>query len=88
MRELVMAGAGIARLGLFHVTEDIAAGRLVALLEDYNPGDLELIHAIHIGGGHVPRRVRAFIDYLAESLAGSLLFSAKPHPPRKSPASS
>ena len=25
MRELVMAGAGIARLGLFHVTEDIAA---------------------------------------------------------------
>ena len=88
MRQLVLAGAGIARLGLYHVAEDIAAGRVVALLEDHNPGDLELIHAIHVGGGHVPRRVRAFIEYLAHSLAESPLFSAPPHPHRKSPASS
>jgi DNA-binding transcriptional LysR family regulator len=69
MRQMAIAGLGIARLGRFHVAADIEAGTLVPLLEDYNPGDLELMHAVHVGGGHVPRRVRVFIDYLAERLA-------------------
>jgi hypothetical protein len=60
---------------------------LVALLETYNPGDLELIHAIHIGGGHVPRRVRAFIDYMAEALAGSPLFAESRGKPTSKPPS-
>jgi hypothetical protein len=29
------------------------------------------MHAAHVGGGHVPRRVRVFIDYLAERLVAS-----------------
>jgi DNA-binding transcriptional LysR family regulator len=69
MKHLTMAGAGIARLGLFHVCDDIKAGRLVPLLEKFNPGDLELIHAVHLGGGPVPHRIRAFIDFMAERLA-------------------
>jgi DNA-binding transcriptional LysR family regulator len=69
MRQLTLAGVGIARLGVFHVAADIKAGTLVPLLEKFNPGDLELIHAVYVGGGHVPRRVRAFIDHLAEGLA-------------------
>jgi DNA-binding transcriptional LysR family regulator len=69
MRHLTLAGAGIARLGLFHVCDDIKAGRLVPLLEKFNPGDLELIHAVHVGGGPVSHRVRAFIDFMAERLA-------------------
>jgi DNA-binding transcriptional LysR family regulator len=73
MKQLVLAGVGIARLGLFHVQNDIAAGRLVPLLEEWNPGDLELIHAIHVGGGPVPHRVRAFIEHMAEELKGSPL---------------
>ena len=36
-----MALLGLVRLGAFHVAEDITAGRLVPLLETYNPGDLE-----------------------------------------------
>jgi DNA-binding transcriptional LysR family regulator len=68
MRQLALAGAGIARLGLFHVAADIAAGALVPILEAYNPGDPELIHAVHIGGGQVPHRVRVFIDYMVEVL--------------------
>ena len=71
MRQMVLAGAGIARLGLFHVAEDIVAGRLVALLEPWNRGDLEYVHAVYVGGGKVPRRVRAFIDYLTARMAGS-----------------
>lgn len=69
MKHLALAGAGIARLALFHVADDIKAGRLVALLEKFNPGDLEFVHAVHLGGGPVPHRVRAFIDFMVETLS-------------------
>jgi DNA-binding transcriptional LysR family regulator len=75
MRQAALAGVGVARLGLFHVADAIEAGQLVLLLERYNPGDLEMIHAIYLGGGHVPGRVRAFIDHIAETVAGSRLFN-------------
>ncbi|WP_437319612.1 LysR family transcriptional regulator [Sorangium sp. So ce385] len=71
MRQMALAGVGIARLGLFHVAADLEAGALVPLLEPYNPGDLELISAVYVGGGQVPRRVRAFIDHMLEVLARS-----------------
>ena len=46
---------------------DIAAGRLLALLEAYNPDDSEDVHAVLVGqGGHAPLRVRVFLDFLAE----------------------
>ncbi|MDB5632573.1 MAG: LysR family transcriptional regulator [Tardiphaga sp.] len=67
MQRLAVAGAGLARLARFHVDHDIEAGRLVPVLEDFNPGDLEAIHAVFLGhGGQLPARVRAFLDYLVE----------------------
>ena len=66
MRLLVLTGLGISRLSLFHIGPDIEAGRLVPVLEAYNPGDTESIHAVYVGGGHLPARVRAFLDYLVE----------------------
>ncbi len=67
MQRLVVAGMGLARLTRFHVRTDIDAGRLVPVLEDFNPGDLEAIHAVFVGhGGQLPARVRAFLDYLVE----------------------
>jgi DNA-binding transcriptional LysR family regulator len=68
VRQMALAGAGIARLGRFHVAADIEAGALVPVLEAFNPGDLEMVHAVYVGGGQVPRRVRAFIDHVAENL--------------------
>ena len=68
LKQLVLQGAGIARLADFHIEQDLAAGQLVALLEPYNPGDIEEIHALFIGGGSVPGRVRAFIDFMVEHL--------------------
>lgn len=66
-RRLALAGVGLARLALFHVGPDIGAGRLQTVLEDFNPGDAEDVHAVFVGqGGRLPSRVRAFIDYLAE----------------------
>jgi len=74
-RQLAVEGLGIARLGRFHVVEDIAAGRLVPLLDAFDSQDMELIHAIYVGGGgEVPGRVRAFIAHMAEVMAHSPLF--------------
>lgn len=69
MQKLAAAGAGLARLARFHVDADIKAGRLVTVLEDFNPGDLEPIHAVFVGhGGQLPARVRALLDYLVENV--------------------
>jgi len=67
LRHLALSGCGLARLAGFTVRDDIAAGRLVPVLERLNPGDREAFHAIHIGqGGPLPSRVRALLDFLAE----------------------
>ena len=64
-----VAGLGLVRLAAFQVRDDIAAGRLVAVLEDFNPGDLEEFHAVFVGqGGHLPSRVRALLDFLVENV--------------------
>lgn len=66
LRHLALAGAGLARLAEFAVREDIRAGRLLTVLEELNPGDLEDIHAVFLGqGGALPARVRAVLDFLA-----------------------
>lgn len=68
-RQLAVAGIGLARLGRFHVEAEIAAGRLVTVLDEFNPGDIEVIHAVYLGqGGFVPARMRAFIDFLARNV--------------------
>lgn len=67
MRVLTLEGVGISRLARFHVGRDIEKGRLVPLLESYNPGDTEPVHAVFIGPGKkLPTRVRAVLDFLYE----------------------
>lgn len=66
--QLAQQGVGIARVGSFHVDDDIAAGRLVRLLDAFNPGDTEDVHALFVGGASMPRRIRVFVDYLVERL--------------------
>lgn len=64
VRQMAIAGGGIARHGHFHVASDIRAGRLVEVLADYNPGDGEDIHALYAAEDRTAARVRAFLDYL------------------------
>ena len=66
--QLAVDGVGITRVGDFGIADDIAAGRLVPLLEAFNPGDVEPIHAVFVGGTNMPARVRVFVDYLTERL--------------------
>ena len=65
MRNLAVQGAGIARLSLFHAWADIAAGRLQVVLEPFNTGVLEPIHAVYLGKpDQLPPRTRAVLDFL------------------------
>jgi DNA-binding transcriptional LysR family regulator len=66
--QLAAAGVGIARVGAFSIAEEIASGQVVPILEDYNPGDVEAIHAVFAGGANTPARVRVFVDFLVERL--------------------
>jgi DNA-binding transcriptional LysR family regulator len=69
VRRLALEGAGLARLSVFSAAEDIKAGRLTPVLEAFNPGDMLEVHVVFLGqGGHLPARVRAFIDYLAANM--------------------
>lgn len=69
VRRLALEGAGLARLSVFSAADDIKAGRLVPVLEAFNPGDVLEVHVVFLGqGGHLPARVRAFIDFLVENL--------------------
>ena len=69
LRQLTLAGLGIARIGRFHLEDDIQAGRLVPLLDDINPKDIEPVHAVFLGHEHLAARIRAFVDFLAEHLS-------------------
>ena len=74
MRQMALQGAGVARLGRWHVADAIKSSAVIPLLEDFNPGDPELIHAVYLGGGTVPGRARTFIDHMVETLGRSDVF--------------
>lgn len=66
--QLAANGVGITRVGAFSVAAELASGALIPLLEAFNPGDAEPIHAVFVGGANMPARVRVFVEFLAESL--------------------
>ncbi|MCT2398660.1 LysR substrate-binding domain-containing protein [Novosphingobium mangrovi (ex Huang et al. 2023)] len=66
--QLAANGVGVTRVGAFSVAAELASGTLIPLLEAFNPGDVELIHAVFVGGTNIPARVRMFVDFLVESL--------------------
>ncbi len=72
MRDLTLAGMGISRMAMFHVGQDIQSGKLIELLKNYNPGDVEEIHAIYSSHRYMPTRVRVFIDFLVEKVGVAL----------------
>lgn len=67
VRQLAIAGLGLARIGQFHVQRDLDNRSLVCVLEDFNPNDVEMIHAVFAGHEHMAARIRAFIDFLLQN---------------------
>jgi DNA-binding transcriptional LysR family regulator len=63
LRHAALCGLGFTRAPDFVVDEDIAAGRLVPVLPEW---DASLpIYAVWPAGRHLSMRVRAFVDFLA-----------------------
>ena len=49
--------------------DDIAANRLTPVLEEFNPGDIDELHAVYLGqGGLLPIRIRVFLEFLAQHI--------------------
>jgi DNA-binding transcriptional LysR family regulator len=69
LRTLALSGVGLVRLASFMVRDDIAANRLVSVLEKFNPGDIDELHAVYLGqGGLLPVRIRVFLEFLAQQI--------------------
>lgn len=68
VRHFLLEGAGIGLCPGFVVEDDIAAGRLVPVLEKFAGYRLG-IYALYPHTRHVPRRVRVFVDFLADYFA-------------------
>lgn len=66
-RDLAVAGEGIANCPDFILSDDLAAGRLVALLPDWH-SPAHPLSAVWLEGAVLPRKVRALIDFAAEDL--------------------
>lgn len=67
LRDAALAGLGIVQHSLWHVVDDLDAGRLEAVLPDYALPESG-IYAVMPERRHAPARVRAFIDFLADEL--------------------
>ncbi|MDV2468215.1 LysR family transcriptional regulator [Acinetobacter chinensis] len=72
VRQLALEGLGITCLSRFLVQDDLNSGRLVALLEDQIKIEYQKIHAVYYQREHLPKRVRLFIEFLAEKLKSYL----------------
>ena len=66
LKEAALSGVGISLHTIWHVCEDIQAGRLVHLLPDYSTESS--IYAMTPNRRLVPPRVKAFMDYLVGHL--------------------
>lgn len=73
---LAVAGNGIAYSPGFAVSDHLAAGRLVTMLDDYT-GETSRVSAVYLEGRSLPRKTRALIDFAAKDFGagyGASLF--------------
>lgn len=59
-----VAGVGIARLPEFIVSQDLATGRLISLLDNHRLPSASAIYAVRAALDFVPAKTTAFIDFL------------------------
>jgi LysR family transcriptional regulator, transcriptional activator for dmlA len=89
LHEWALSGEGISWEALWDVSEDLARGRLVHLLPEYQSSPMEL-YAIFAPGKPVPPRIRLFVDHIAQAFArfgpsASNITSAQPNSIRVEP---
>lgn len=68
LRHLALGGAGIVCLADFLTRADVAAGRLVPVLQDINLPWTQAVWAVFYKQGELPPRVGALVNFLAQRL--------------------
>jgi DNA-binding transcriptional LysR family regulator len=69
LRDWALLGKGLAWRSMWEVGEDLAAGRLVSVLDDFAAPPIG-IYAVFPQRKHLPLRVRLFIDLLKNTYGG------------------
>lgn len=69
LTQAAIAGQGVILHPTFYLNEAICAGKLVPLLTDHAWPEVNA-YAVYPPTRHLSRRVRAFVDFLAERMAG------------------
>ena len=67
IREMVLGGLGVALSPVWLFSEDLKAGRVTALLQDYSAQSLP-IHAVSPANRRQSARVKAFVDFMSQAL--------------------
>ncbi|WP_338759239.1 LysR family transcriptional regulator [Massilia sp. METH4] len=68
LRQLALAGDGIACLADFMTRADIGAGRLVPLLAAFNTGYRQQIHAVYYRNTQLAQRISCFLEFFQQKL--------------------
>ncbi|WP_346831147.1 LysR family transcriptional regulator [Pseudomonas abietaniphila] len=68
IRQMVLSGLGISLSPSWLYRDDIEAGRVIRVLEDYTHSSLP-IHAVSPANRRQSARIRAFVDFLVEAFA-------------------
>jgi len=69
--EAAIRGIGFVRLRYYHAYDALRAGKLVLVLEEYEPAPSP-IHLVHVPQGQMPLKMRRFLDFAAPRLRKSL----------------
>lgn len=68
--QAAVRGAGIVLEPAFLVAAEVRAGRLVPLLQEFEPAPLP-VYAVYPSRKHLSAKVRLFVDFLVQSFAGT-----------------
>lgn len=75
IRAAALAGVGVAQTPGWLFTREIASGRVVRILRDYEPDEIA-ISAVYPGSRRLPGKARVFAQFVAKCLAEDSMFSS------------
>lgn len=77
LRQVALGGLGVLMTPTFFCGEELADGRLEAVLDDFEAGDIN-VYAVYPHNRHLSAKVRAFVDHLAAAFGPTPYWDASP----------
>ncbi|WP_190977336.1 LysR family transcriptional regulator [Pseudomonas putida] len=68
LRSIALSGGGIVRLADFHIGDDLKAGRLIPVLEDYRARVAQPIYLVYPNRKNLSPRIKAFINAIEKRI--------------------